>query len=88
LPSTIKTANRFEVLYNFDEDETQEELGGKRLPFQFRTDDSDHRNQQPLITDFTCVIPVIIKGLTSVETNKKNINHKFNSNARQKKARR
>jgi hypothetical protein len=65
-PSTIRTANRYEVLYNLDEDGTQEELGEKRLPIQFRTDNSDHTNQQSLINDLTYVIPVIIKGLTSV----------------------
>jgi hypothetical protein len=69
-PSTIRTANCFEVLYNLDEDGTQEELGGKRLSMQFCTDNSDHRNQQPLINDLTYVIPVIIKGVTSVEANK------------------
>jgi hypothetical protein len=73
-PSTIRTANPFEVLYNLDEDVPQEELGGKRLPIQFHTDNSDHRNQQPLINDLTYAITVIIKGLTSVATNKKNIN--------------
>jgi hypothetical protein len=31
----------------------------------------------------THAIPVIIKGLTSVEMNKKNINHKFKSSAQQ-----
>jgi hypothetical protein len=51
---TTRTANHFEVLYNLDEDGIQE-LGGKRLPIQFHTDNSDRRNQQPLIADFnTC----------------------------------
>jgi hypothetical protein len=82
LPSTIRTANRFEVLYNL-EDGTQEELAGKRLPIQFHTDNSDHRNRQPLINDLTYAITVIIKGSTQVEMNKKNINHKFKSSAQQ-----
>jgi hypothetical protein len=51
-------------------------LGGKNIPLQFNTDNCDHRNQQPPINDLTYAIPVIIKGLTSVEMNKKNINHK------------
>jgi hypothetical protein len=76
LPSTIRVANHFEILYNLDEDGTQEELGGKKIPLQYSTDNSDHRNQQPPINELTYAIPVIINGLTTVETNKKNINHK------------
>jgi hypothetical protein len=60
-PSTIRTANHLEVLYNLNEDGTQEQLGGTRIPFQFCTDNNDHRNQQPPINDLTYVIPVIIK---------------------------
>jgi hypothetical protein len=33
-PSTIRTANRYVVLYNLDEDGIQE-LGGKKIPLQF-----------------------------------------------------
>jgi hypothetical protein len=79
LPSTIRTANCF----NLAEDGPQEELAGKILPLQFPTDNSDHRNQQTLINDLTRAIPVIIKGSTPVEMNKKNINHKFKSSVQQ-----
>jgi hypothetical protein len=81
-PSTIRTANRFAVVYNLDEDGTQG-LAGKRLPIQFHTDNSDHRNQEPHINNLTCGIPVIIKGSSPVEVNKKNINHIFKSSAQQ-----
>jgi hypothetical protein len=40
--STVRTANRFEVLYNLDKDGTQEELCGKRLPLIVITDISSH----------------------------------------------
>jgi hypothetical protein len=86
-PSTIRTANLFEVLHNLDEDGTQEELGGKILPIPFCTYNNDHTNQQPLINDLIYAIPVIIKGLTSVEMNKKNINLKFESSAQQNQGR-
>jgi hypothetical protein len=65
-------------------------LDGKRLAIQFLTDNSDksdNRNQQPLINDLTYEIPVIIEGLTSLETNKKNTNHKLESNAQQNQGR-
>jgi hypothetical protein len=63
-------------------DGTQEEMGGNRIPIQTRTDNGDHRNQHPCINHVTYAIPVIIKGLTSVETNK-NIYHKFKKSAQE-----
>jgi hypothetical protein len=58
-------------------------MGGQRHSIQFHEDDSDHRSQY----DLSYVIRVIVKGLTSVEMNKKNINHKFKSSAQHNQGR-
>jgi hypothetical protein len=68
-PVITKTSNRFEVLYNLNEDGTHGKPKGKS-PIQFRTKNSNKKNPRPTIKESINVIPVIINGVTSVERNK------------------